>query len=252
MLWVYVGIIVVYFTIWYIVATIIKNAGIIDIGWGFGVVLIAWVVLLNHFTLVGAILATLISIWGLRLSYHIFKRNVGKPEDFRYAAFRQNWGRIYYVRSYFQVFMFQAVMMFLISLSYIYAIDNGIIDSVFLLVFGLAIWLAGFVFEAVGDVQLKRFISNSTNKGKLITTGLWSITRHPNYFGEAVLWWGIFFAALGMGAPWWTIVSPITITLLLRFVSGVPLLEARMKKKQGFAAYAKATSIFVPWLNKGE
>ena len=120
----------------------------------------------------------------------------------------------------FKCLVFQAVMMFLISLSYVYAIDNGRVDSMFLFGFGLAIWLVGFVFEAVGDSQLKRFVSNSTNKGKLITKGLWSITRHPNYFGEAVLWWGIFFTALGMGAPWWTVVSPITITLLLRFVSG--------------------------------
>lgn len=245
-------IVFVYFTTWYIVGVIIKNASIIDIGWGPGFVLIALIGFIQNISLHSAVVTALVSVWGLRLGYHIFKRNYAKPEDFRYANFRREWGKVYYVRSYFQLFMFQAVMMFLISLAFIYANNSGVILNIPLVIIGIIVWLTGFLFEVIGDNQLKRFISDKSNKGKLINTGLWKYTRHPNYFGEAVLWWGIFIIAVSYGAPWFTIISPVTITILVRYVSGVPMLEKRLKKKDGYEDYVKSTSIFIPRFPKGE
>jgi steroid 5-alpha reductase family enzyme len=245
-------VIVIYFVIWYIIAMIIKNAGIIDIGWGLGFVVVAWFGFLQNINIVSGILTLMVSLWGLRLTFHIFKRNVGKPEDFRYANFRRQWGKTFLIRSLFRLFMFQAVLMFLISLAFIYGNVEASIVSLPLLIIGIIIWLIGFVFEAVGDKQLKRFITEPNNKGRLIETGLWKYTRHPNYFGEALLWWGIFIAALGSGAPWFTVLSPITITLVIRFVSGVPMLEKRNENKPGYDVYKAKTNIFIPWFPKGE
>ncbi len=156
------------------------------------------------------------------------------------------------MRSYFQLFMFQAVMMLLISLAFIYANSLGVITSVPLFVIGIVVWITGFLFEAIGDSQLKSFVSDISNKGRLINTGLWKYTRHPNYFGEATLWWGIFIIAISYGAPWFTIISPITITILVRYVSGVPMLEKNLRKRDGYEEYVKSTSIFIPWFPKGE
>jgi len=245
-------VLVIYFTIWYLVGIAIKNASIIDIGWGIGFVVLATVSFLQSMAWISASFLMLVSIWGIRLAYHIFKRNAGKPEDFRYANFRREWGKTYYIRSFFQLFMFQALMMLMISLSFIYAIETGKVNHVVLFVIGILVWMIGFGFEAIGDHQLKKFISNRDNKGKIIMTGLWKYTRHPNYFGEATLWWGIYLMALACGAPWFSIISPLTITVLVRFVSGVPMLEKNLKKREGFEAYVKSTSIFVPWFPKGE
>ncbi len=245
-------VIIVYFVIWFILAAIIKNASIVDIGWGFGFVLVAWVGFLQNVTISTSISTTLVTLWGLRLTYHVFRRNYGKPEDFRYAAFRHEWGKTYYLRSFFQLFMFQAIIMFLVSLGFIYINELGTITSWLLAAIGIITWLVGYLFEAISDSQLKKFIANSNNKGKLIDSGLWKYSRHPNYFGEAVAWWGIFVLALGTGAPWFTIISPIAITVIIRFVSGVPMLEKRLAKKEGFEEYKNKTRIFVPWFPKGE
>ncbi len=240
-----------YFTIWYIIGVIIKNASIIDIGWGFGFVVVAIVGFVQNITMATGIITLLVTVWGLRLTIHIFMRNFGKPEDFRYANFRRSWGKTYYFRSYFQLFMFQAAMMFIISLPYVYANSIGEIRNLVLFIVGIIIWLFGFLFEAISDYQLKVFIQNENNKGKLIDTGLWKNTRHPNYFGEAVLWWGIFLMSLAGGAPWFTVIGPITITVLVRFVSGVPLLEKRLMKRIGYEEYVRKTNIFIPWFKKG-
>jgi len=241
----------VYFTLWYIAAAVVKNASIIDIGWGLGFVMVAIAGFIKNITFASAVITFLIAVWGLRLSYHIFKRNFKKPEDFRYANFRKEWGRTYYIRSFFQLFMFQGVMMLIISLAFIYAIDKGVVNYPVFFYIGIGVWLIGFIFEAVSDAQLRKFKSDKANKGKLIDTGLWRYSRHPNYFGEALLWWGVFAAAIACSAPWYVIISPITITILVRFVSGVPMLEENLKKREGYEKYIETTSIFIPWFKKG-
>jgi len=239
-----------YFTLWYVFAVILKNSSIVDIGWGLGFVVLAVYSFIQNITLPSAVITAIVSIWGFRLAYHIFGRNFKKPEDFRYANFRKEWGKTYYIRAYFQLFLFQGLLMFLISLSLLYANSAAKIEIYPLFFIGSAVWVIGFFFEVVGDLQLKRFIKNPNNKGKLIDTGLWQYTRHPNYFGEATMWWGIFLMALACNAPFFTVISPITITFIIRFVSGVPMLEKSLEKKPGFNEYKKRTNIFIPWLPK--
>jgi steroid 5-alpha reductase family enzyme len=243
-------IIFTYFTLWYIAAFILKNSSIVDIGWGLGFVILACVGFAMNIAVPSAMVTLLVGIWGVRLSTHIFKRNYRKPEDFRYANFRKEWGKTYYIRAYFQLFLFQGVIMFLISLSFLYANSAVKIEIYSLFFAGIIVWLIGFFFEAVGDWQLKRFINTPTNKGKLIDVGLWKYTRHPNYFGEATMWWGIFLMALACNAPFFTIISPLTITLMVRFVSGVPMLEKSLSKNPAFSEYKKRTNIFIPWFPK--
>lgn len=244
-------IIVTYFTLWYIAAFLLKNASIVDIGWGLGFVILVLAGFIQNITVHTAVAALLVGIWGLRLSFHIFKRNYKKPEDFRYANFRKEWGRSYYIRSYFQLFLFQGLIMFLVSLSFLYINGSDEIKYLPLFIAGILVWIIGFIFEAVGDRQLKKFIQDSANRGKIISTGLWRYTRHPNYFGEAVMWWGLFFIAVSCKAPLFTVISPVTITFMLRYVSGVPMLEKNLAKKPGFEEYKKRTSIFIPWFPKG-
>ncbi len=245
-------VIIAYFTIWYVLAVILKNASIVDIGWGFGFVVVAWINFLQDITIIPIITTVIVSLWGLRLAFHVFKRNYGKPEDFRYAKFRKNWGNSYYIRSFFQLFMFQALIMFLVSIEFIYIYINPSIMHLSLIIIGSVVWLAGFLVELISDKQLEIFIGNKSNKGKLIDTGLWRYSRHPNYFGEVVVWWGIFLIALGTGAPWFTIISPLTITFIIRFVSGVPMLEKRLSQKEGYEEYKNKTSVFIPWFRNGD
>lgn len=229
----------------------LRNASIVDIFWGTGFVIVAWAAFLftpDGFLPRKLLLAALVTIWGLRLSIHILRRNWGKPEDFRYAAWRQESGRRWWWFSFFKVFLLQGVLLWIISTPLVAAPFSpaparlGLLD-----VLGVLVWAFGFYFEAAGDAQLERFKSNPANKGKLLTTGVWHYTRHPNYFGDAAQWWGYFLIAAGAGG-WWTVFSPVLMTLLLVRVSGVALLEKTLiETKPGYREYAQTTSAFVPW-----
>jgi steroid 5-alpha reductase family enzyme len=229
----------------------LRNSSIVDIFWGTGFVVVAWAAFLftpDGFLPRKLLLAGMVTIWGLRLSIHILRRNWGKPEDFRYAKWRQESGRNWWWYSFFKVFLLQGVLLWIISTPLIAAQFSpapahlGLLDAL-----GVIVWVFGFYFEAVGDWQLERFKADATNKGKLLTTGVWHFTRHPNYFGDAAQWWGYFLIAAGAGG-WWTVFSPILMTLLLVRVSGVALLEKTLiETKPGYRAYAEMTSAFVPW-----
>ena len=229
----------------------LRNASIVDIFWGTGFVIAAWAAFLftpDGFLPRKLLLAALVTIWGLRLSIHILRRNWGKPEDFRYSAWRQESGRNWWWYSFFKVFLLQGILLWIISTPLIAVQFSptpprlGPLDAL-----GVLVWAFGFYFEAAGDAQLERFKSDPANKGKLLTTGVWHYTRHPNYFGDAAQWWGYFLIAAAAGA-WWTIFSPVLMTLLLVRVSGVALLEKTLiKTKPGYREYAETTSAFVPW-----
>ncbi|MBN2604255.1 MAG: DUF1295 domain-containing protein [Bacilli bacterium] len=240
-----------YFLVFFIVATIIKNNSIVDIGWGFGFVLTAWILFFIHqdFTVSKIIINMMVSLWGLRLFYHILKRNLFEEEDFRYAAWRKAWGKYVIPRAFLQVFMLQGLFMFVVGIG-VFVFNTGNYELSALSYVGIAIFLIGYFFESVGDSQLKKHIADPSKKGTLLTTGLWKYTRHPNYFGEAVIWWGIFITVITAGLPWYVIISPIAITYLLRFVSGVPMLEKKMKHANGWDAYEKVTNAFIPWFPK--
>ena len=245
-------VIFLYFYTLFVVGTLLKNNSIVDIGWGIGFVILAWILFFLRLpvSLVRTSITLLVSLWGVRLFTHILKRNHGKPEDFRYVAFRKAWGKWVVPRAFVQVYMLQGALMFLIALPFILLEQEAQPVNPLLFALGLIVYVTGFAFESIGDAQLKAFLQNPENRGKIMTSGLWRYTRHPNYFGEAMLWWGIFLLTLSGGVTPFAVIGPVTITLLLLFVSGVPLLERSMKDKPGYAQYAEMTSIFIPWFPK--
>lgn len=235
----------------------LRNVSIIDIGWGIGFVLVAWIVSWND------LLMLMVTAWGIRLAYYLAVRNLGKPEDYRYAAMRQKHGPSFVWSSLFRVFALQGVIMWIVALPII-ARATGVSggrphvvatrsDWIFLgvtIATGLLLWVVGMIFEAVSDWQLWEFKSKSWNKGKVMDSGLWKYTRHPNYFGEFLIWWGHWLVSLAMTDPtktWWTIISPALMTFLLLKVSGVALLEKAMKKRSPeYESYIQRTSPFFP------
>jgi steroid 5-alpha reductase family enzyme len=232
---------------WFLVSLIKKRNDIADIGWGLGFVALSWLGLfLSDFSIRACIVNTLVTVWGSRLAWHIYTRNRNKKEDYRYLAWRKEWGRWFYIRSYFQVFLLQGVFLFLIVLPVLYINASGYITFQMTDIIGLVVWSIGFYFESMGDRQLKQFVSNPTNKGKIMDQGLWRYSRHPNYFGEVTQWWGIFFIAISIPGALFTIIGPLTITILILFVSGIPLLEKKYAGRPDFEKYKKQTSIFFP------
>jgi steroid 5-alpha reductase family enzyme len=229
----------------------LKDASIVDIFWGTGFVITAWVYffLTPDGFLPRKLLITIITtIWGLRLSIHILLRNWGRGEDFRYQKWRQESGKIWWWYSFFKVFALQGLLMWIISIPLLVAqISPTPAGLIWLDYLGLIVWGVGFFFEAVGDWQLNSFRTNPDNKGQLLSTGLWRYTRHPNYFGDATQWWGFYLIAAAAGG-YWTIYSPILMTVLLRNVSGVSLLEKTMKDtKPGYKEYVENTNAIIPW-----
>ena len=238
----------VYMSLWFVVSLLKKRNDVADVAWGLGFVLMTWV---SYFISDasggrGILVGLLVSIWGLRLAWHIHKRNKGKTEDYRYLAWRKEWGRFFYIRSYFQVYLLQGALLFIIILPSLLINKSsggglGLLDF-----FGIGVWLLGFYFESVGDAQLAGFIKNPANKGKLMQSGLWAYTRHPNYFGEVTQWWGIWLIALSIPNGWFGIIGPVTITFLILKVSGIPLLEKKMENNPDFADYRQRVSVFIP------
>ena len=192
------------------------------------------------------LLTALVFFWGIRLSLHILTRTLKKSEDYRYKAWRDAWGRWFVLRSYGQVFLLQGLLMIVIGYPVIHAsvFDTGAFGVVDIL--GLVIWISGLLFEAVSDMQLKRFIQTNHVPGAVCDVGLWGYSRHPNYFGEILMWCGIALPVLFMPYGFFALISPVTITLLILYVSGVPLLEARLMERPEYRAYAERTSVLVP------
>jgi steroid 5-alpha reductase family enzyme len=235
----------------WLLSLLLKDASIVDIFWGTGFVVTAWVYFYltpDGFITRKLLIASLSTIWGLRLSIYILLRNWGHGEDFRYQKWRQESGRNWWWYSFFKVFALQGLLMWIVSIPLLaaqyYQIPSTLIWLDYL---GIIAWVIGFTFEAGGDWQLRRFRANPDNKGKLLNTGLWRYTRHPNYFGDAAQWWGFYLIAAAAGG-FWTIFSPILMTSLLRNVSGVAMLEKTLKNtKPGYQEYVKNTNAFIPW-----
>ncbi len=234
---------------WYTLALVKKDNGIADIAWGLGFVLVAIFTLFKHsvFYPRQVLICTLIIVWGVRLAFYIFARSLNKPEDFRYANWRKQWGKYANIRAFFQVFMLQGLVMFVVSLPIINVNTYNVYSHVnYIDILGCTIFLVGFLFESVADSQLLSFKKNPKNKGKIMKTGLWKYSRHPNYFGECLLWWGIFIVASQAHLVKFSLAGVLTINFFIIFVSGVPMLERKYKKNKAFQAYAKKTSIFFP------
>ncbi|MEW6127333.1 MAG: DUF1295 domain-containing protein [Acidobacteriota bacterium] len=234
----------------WLVSLMVKDASIVDSFWGVGFAAIGWV---SFFLTDGAaprkfLITSLVTIWGLRLGLHIFSRNHGKGEDYRYRAMRKQWGDKFPLVSLITVFGLQGLLMWFISMPVQIAQTSATPANFILFDYlGIGVWLIGFFFEAVGDFQLRQFKGNPANKGKVMDVGLWRYTRHPNYFGDATLWWGYFLIACAVPMGYLTFFSPLLMTFFLMKVSGVALLEKSLKKsKPGYLEYVARTSSFFP------
>lgn len=236
---------------WWLYAQVHKRNDVADIAWGIGFIVLAASLYIRE----GAqdnkatIALGMVAAWGIRLAVHIAVRHQGKPEDGRYQAMREGW-KYPLFQSYIFVFMTQGLFLLLVTapiMLLFYDTDRSLAWYNYT---GIAVWAVGLLFEAIGDYQLAQFIKNPANKGKIMRYGLWSYTRHPNYFGEISLWWGFYLFTLF--TPYWLVglVGPITITCLIIGVSGIPMLEKRYKGNKEYERYQKTTSAFFPMLPK--
>lgn len=238
----------------WLLSVAMKDASIVDVFWGFGFILVAWLTFGRAEGYLGrrVLVSVLVTVWGLRLAIHIFLRNRGKGEDPRYAAMREHYGDRFWYVSLVTVFMLQAMLLWIVSLvAQVSQLFPTPARFTWLDVAGAIIWGIGFVFESVGDWQLRSFLKNPENRGKVLNRGLWAYTRHPNYFGESLIWWGIFLVALSSFANLWAIASPLLITFLLLKISGVSLTEESMASEHSdYGDYVNSTSTFIPWFRK--
>lgn len=234
-------------TLWFGVAVGLQRNDVADVAWGLGYVVLAlFLALTRPVDTRDMLIYGLVTVWGLRLSLHIHLRNRGEEEDFRYRKWREEWGRWFLVRSYLQVFLLQGALLLLVASPMVVTSASVGPPLEWVGWIGALVWAVGFFFEAVGDEQLRRFKADSATEGRIMTEGLWRYTRHPNYFGEVTLWWGIFLIALPTEFGLWALVSPVTITFLILFVSGIPMLEAKYEGDPEWEAYRRKTSAFFP------
>jgi steroid 5-alpha reductase family enzyme len=229
----------------------LRDASIVDIFWGAGFIVCTWM----YFALTPQgfaerkwLTCALVTVWGLRLSVYILQRNRGRGEDYRYRAWREQAGERWWWVSLFKVFLLQGALLWVISIPLLRAQASPAPDRlVWLDAVGLVVWCLGFIFEAVSDWQLQRFKADPAKRGKVLQQGLWRYTRHPNYFGDASVWWGYYLLAAAAGS-WWTIYSPMLMTILLLRVSGVAMLDRSLaQSRPGYREYMQTTSAFIPW-----
>jgi steroid 5-alpha reductase family enzyme len=224
-----------------------KDVSFVDSLWSLFFLIAAMVFALDALplSLRGKVVLALVAIWALRLSIHITARNWGEAEDYRYQSIRANNEPGFAFKSLYIVFGLQGVLAWLVAMPLLPSIAS---DSPLTIVDGVAIalWLTGFVFEAVGDYQLAQFKAGGDNRGRVLDTGLWKYTRHPNYFGEFCMWWAFYLFALASGG-WWSIASPLLMSFLLLKVSGVAMLENTITdRRPEYAEYIRRTNAFIP------
>ena len=234
----------------FLVSLVAKTNTVVDFFWGMGFVLVAWYSLLfrSAFEPRQIITTLLVTLWGLRLSSYLMYRYWSKGEDLRYVEMAKKWSGNFYLHSFFKVFMLQGILLYLISRSIIVintqsgAPTLGVIDF---LCFGL--WIVGFLCEVIGDRQLQLFLSQPEDKGRIMDKGLWQYTRHPNYFGEMLMWWALWGVAVLVSGDWIVILSPLTITGIIIFFS-VPITESQWDDSAEYQGYKKRTNALIPWI----
>ena len=228
----------------------LRDASIVDIVWALGFVLIAWTAfaLADGAEARKTLVVVLVTVWGLRLTAYMWWRKRGEGEDFRYQEMRRRHGRRFPLVSLFRVFGLQGLGMWAVSLPVQAAQVPGSPAGLTLLDFaGLGLWTVGMVFEAGGDLQLRRFLADPRNRGAVMDRGLWRYTRHPNYFGDFCVWWGLYLVALATTEAWWSIVGPLTMSWILLRHFGVPLMDEHLKEtRKGYDEYVRRTSAFFP------
>ena len=236
----------------WIASRIKKDVGIVDSFWSLMILVAGFCFLAFTDTIITdrhSIVMLLLTVWAIRLAVHITWRNWGQEEDSRYQTIRNNNQPNFDLKSLYIVFLLQAFLAVVVALPLmsVFSSDSDINNLDYI---ALALWFTGMFFETVGDQQLARFKSSSSNQNKVLNSGLWRYTRHPNYFGEFCIWWAFFLFAVASGY-WWSIVSPLLMTILLLKVSGVSLLESTISERRPqYASYCRTTNAFFPWFPK--
>lgn len=242
------GVILAAMTLLWLLSLRLRDASIVDPFWGPGFLLVAltWAVVADPLTARGILVVVLVGAWATRLGLHLLGRNRREGEDPRYAAWREEHGPSFWWVSLFKVFWLQAAILWIVAIPLLVSVTSAEPVGAWAAL-GAAVSLAGLLTEAVADAQLRRFRRDPANQGAVLDSGLWRYSRHPNYFGNSVLWWGLWLVAVGAGG-WWTVFSPVLMTFLLVRVSGVALLEKDMEERRpAYADYVRRTSAFVPW-----
>lgn len=240
------GILLVVAIFFWIISIAIKDVSIVDSLWSL-FFLIAGIYTYSQLetpSLRAQIVLILVIIWSLRLSAYITIRHWGHSEDHRYQTIRANNQPGFSFKSIYLIFIFQAVIAWIVALPLFYAMNSTLAFGIFDWI-GIGLWLTGMYFESTADTQLWIFKRNPDNQGKVMSSGLWKYSRHPNYFGEFLIWWGYFCFALA-GASYLSIISPLIMTFLLMKFSGVGLLEKTMKRRPGYESYIQSTNAFFP------
>ena len=250
------GVVAVLMTIVFVIAKHIKRYDLVDAAWGLAFISVAATSYLLQYGRIDqfdtqAVVTGLVIIWGLRLFWHIIRRiRATKSEDPRYVELRKNWKGNESLNMFVRVYLAQAVLALVIAMSVIHI--NLFSDTFVQTTWnswtfaGIAVWAIGFLIESRADMQLRKFVRNPANSGKIMNRGLWRFSRHPNYFGELTQWWGIFIICLGTPVGWFGLIGPVVLTYLILFVSGIPITEKRFEGRKGWAEYKASTSAIIP------
>jgi len=245
-----VGVVAALMLLSWLMSLVRRDASVVDIAWGLGFVLVAWV----SFSLADGdgtrklVVVALTTIWGVRLGAYLAWRDAGNGEDFRYQELRRRYGERFPLVSLFLVFGFQGLGMWAVSLPVQAAqVPDSPAALTALDFVGVGLWSVGMLFETVGDLQLARFRADPRYRGKVLDRGLWRYTRHPNYFGDFCVWCGLYLLALATGEAWWSVIGPLTMLFVLLRLSGVPVMEQHLRHRQGYQDYVQRTSAFFPW-----
>jgi steroid 5-alpha reductase family enzyme len=238
-------VIFIYMTLGFLLARARKRLDTVDSAWGLGFVLIAWLAVAQRSTGRSLLLAILVSIWGVRLSAHIYKRSRARGDDRRYKELSEKWRGNFWLRAYGSIFLLQGVLIVLVSAPLIVATNHELSGWSWLSGLGVGLWALGFILEAIADHQLAVFMLQK-DRPKVLQTGLWHYSRHPNYFGELTQWWGIALIALQVSYGWIGLIGPLTLSVLIVFISGIPPIERHRAKDPEYRAYQRRTSALIP------
>jgi len=240
----------IYMTVWFFVAKKRKQLVTVDAAWGGGFVLIAWMVAVAQPSLRTYMVALMVTAWGARLTYHLARRTKRSGEDPRYADLVRRWKGNVWRRAYSSVFLLQGLLIVVICLPIVFNAGVALPGLRLLFTAGYIVWALGFYLEYRADNELAAFKADATNKGQVLDTGLWQYSRHPNYFGELLQWWGIGLVAAQTSFGWAGLAGPFLLTVLIKYVSGIPPIEERRKNDAQYQEYKKHTNPLLPWPTK--
>jgi len=252
-LWVNALILIGWMSLWFLAGKKVGRLDTVDTAWGTSFILVAWATVIQCPGRINYLIAVLVSIWGARLSWHLYKRSKRGSEDPRYLEISKKWKSNYWLRAYFSIFLLQGAMVWIISLPIMLAAGDLLFEGVgWLALSGALVWLAGFIYESIGDKQLADFIKRRSKKSEIMQSGLWRYSRHPNYFGEIVQWTGIAVIACSVAYGWIGFIGPAFLAFLIVFVSGLPLIEKRRARDLAYQKYKQRTSAIIPWPPKSD